>query len=86
VGLANTLYDLRDLAGSEALLRDALAQRPDSVPVLNDLAMVVGEQGRIDEALALVAAAERAPGPYRDAVADTRRAIESRRSVASPAR
>lgn len=80
VGLANTLYALRDLASSEALLRDALAQQPGSVPVLNNLALVVGEQGRIDEALALLAAAERTPGPYEDAIADTRRAIEARRA------
>ncbi len=79
VGLANTLYALRDLPASESLLRDALAQQPASVPVLNNLAMVVGEQGRIDEALELVAAAERSPGPYAEMVADTRRAIEARR-------
>jgi len=79
VGLANTLYALRDLVAAEKLFRDALAQQPDSVPVLNNLAMVVGEQGRIDEALALVATAERSPGPYAEAIADTRRAIEARR-------
>ena len=79
VGLANTLYALRDLPKAESLFRDALAQQPDSVPVLNNLAMVVGEQGRIDEALELVSAAERSPGPYAEAVAETRRTIEARR-------
>lgn len=80
VGLAGALHALHDFRASETLLREALAQQPASIPVLNNLAMVLGEQGRIDEALTLLEAAEREPGPYADALADTRRAIEARRT------
>src|SRR5438445_6275324 len=62
VGLANSLYALRELPASEALLRQALAREPASAPVMNNLAMVLGDEGRIDEALALLGEAERMPG------------------------
>lgn len=81
VGLANALYALHELKASEELLRDALVQQPDSVPVLNNLAMVLGEQGRLEEAFALLSRAEQAPGPYREALRDTRRALQPRGAI-----
>ncbi|HET9580711.1 MAG TPA: PA2778 family cysteine peptidase [Usitatibacter sp.] len=82
VGLSNILYSAGDLKGSEALLRDAAARHPESVPVLNNLAQVLSDQGRLDEALATIQRAARDAGPYAAAVEDTRRSIEKRRAGA----
>lgn len=80
VGLANALYALKDLAGAEAVLREAAARHPDSVPVLNNLAQVLSDQGRVAEALATLERAAKDAGPYAAALEDTRRAIEQRRA------
>lgn len=79
VGLANALYSSGDLGGSEAVLRDAAARHPDSVAVLNNLAQVLSDEGRLDEALATIERAARDAGPYAAAVEATRRSIEKRR-------
>lgn len=81
VGLANILYASRELESSEQLFREALAQRPSSVPVMNNLAMALAAEGRVEEALRLVAAAEREPGPYGPMLEDTRKTIEQRRAA-----
>lgn len=66
IGLANRHYALGELDRAEAVLRRALARHPDSVPVLNNLAQVVSDLGRNDEALVLV---ERAVVPEGSALA-----------------
>jgi tetratricopeptide (TPR) repeat protein len=78
IGLANAFYAMGELARSEAVLRKALARHPDSVPVLNNLAQVLSDQGRHDEALAAIERAARDPGTYAAAVEETRRSIEGR--------
>ena len=78
VGLANVDYASGELVRSEQLLREAMARQPSSVPVMNNLALVLAQEGRVEEALHLVAMAERAPGPYGAMLADTRKSIEAR--------
>jgi tetratricopeptide (TPR) repeat protein len=53
-GLALSLYQTGDVEAAEKVYRQLLAQRPDDVRVLNDLAWVLQEHGRrYDEALEL---------------------------------
>jgi len=51
IGLANRRYAGGELKEAEAVLRSALARHPDSVPLLNNLAYVLSDLGRNDEAL-----------------------------------
>jgi hypothetical protein len=57
MGSGNTAYALKDLAAAEAAFRDASRQHPGSAPAFNNLAHVLAERGKLDEA---IAAAERA--------------------------
>jgi hypothetical protein len=59
MGLGNTAYALKDLAGAEIAFSRATREHPDAPAPLNNLAHVLSERGRLDEALA---AAERAVG------------------------
>ncbi len=65
IGLANRHYALGALADAEATLQQAAARHPDSVPVLNNLAQVLSDLGRNEEALALLErAAQSAESPF----------------------
>ena len=76
VGLANRHYTLGELGPAEAVLRKALARHPDSVPVLNNLAQLVSDLGRNDEALALIGRVVLRDGsPFAAAVHETRTLI-----------
>lgn len=73
VGLANRHYALGALADAEATLRRAAAYHPDSVPVLNNLAQVLSDMGRNEEALTFVERAARSEeSPFAAAVSETR--------------
>ena len=79
VGLANRQYALGALVEAEVTLRRAAARHPDSVPVLNNLAQVLSDRGRNEEALALIEQAVRPEGsPYAAAVRETRALILQR--------
>lgn len=74
-GLGNTRYALDDLAGSEAAYRGAIAAQPEqAAPAWNNLAYVLAEQGRHDEAVAAATAAVDLGGPdeanYRSTLAE----------------
>lgn len=83
IGLANSEYAQKDLAGAEATLREAAARHPGSVAALNNLAQVLSDEGRNDEALALVERALALGGPYAAEVRKTRDLIVQRRREAS---
>jgi Tfp pilus assembly protein PilF len=60
---------------AEAVLRDASKRHPDSIPVLNNLAQTISDEGRNDEALALIDKALEAPGAFAAQVTETRELI-----------
>jgi len=57
MGLGNTAYAMSDLAAAESAFRRATQAHPDAAAAFNNLAHVLAERGKLDEALA---AAERA--------------------------
>jgi tetratricopeptide (TPR) repeat protein len=75
LGLANSQYALGELAAAESTLRSAADRDPGAVAVLNNLAHVVSESGRQDEALALIERARALGGPLGGTVDDTRTLI-----------
>lgn len=58
MGLGNSAYRLNDLAGAELAFRQAAQHHPDSWQALNNLAMVVSELGRNEEALGIARTAQ----------------------------
>jgi tetratricopeptide (TPR) repeat protein len=75
IGLANSYYKLGELQQSEAVLRRAAGGHPDSVIVLNNLAQILSDLGRNDEALPLIDRAIAQGGPFVDAARETRAAV-----------
>ncbi|TMF81779.1 MAG: tetratricopeptide repeat protein [Chloroflexi bacterium] len=78
VGLANAHHALGELPQAESVLRAAAERDPDSVIVLNNLAQTLSDQGRDEEALPVIERAAAAPGPFANAVQETRAAILER--------
>jgi hypothetical protein len=86
VGLANQYHAQGDLAGAEAVLREARRRHPASAIVGNNLAQVVSDQGRHEEALALVAPLAADPGnPFAGEIRSTREGILQRMQQAGAA-
>ena len=81
VGLANAQHARGDLAAAEAALRQTLERYPASPVVLNNLAQTLSDQGRHDDALALIDKAAAAPGPFAAAIAETRAQILARQQT-----
>lgn len=79
IALANYHYARGALADAEAVLRRAVTRHPDSVAVLNNLAQTVSDQGRDDEALAIIEQAVTAQSPFAAAARETRDLIRQRR-------
>jgi len=82
IGLANSHYALGELKDAESVLRRASESHPDSVPVLNNLAQALSDQGRNEEALSFIERALAIPGPFAAAAAETREAILQRIAAA----
>ncbi len=78
IGLANAHHAAGDLKGAEAALRGALARRPDSVVVLNNLAQTLSDQGRHAEALPFAERAAASGGPFAAAARQTRDLVRAR--------
>lgn len=78
IGLANAHYALKELPAAERALRDAVAWDPKSEIALNNLAYTVSEQGRYEEALAIVERAAAIGGPHAEAIEETRKAIQQK--------
>ncbi len=71
MGLGNTAYHLKDFVQAESVFRQALKAHPESVAVLNNLAQVLADLGRDDEALMLARRAVDLGGPLNDAARET---------------
>lgn len=78
LALGNRLYAQRNLVDAESVLRSAVRVHPESTEILNNLAQVLAEQGRNDEALAVIDRAATLPGPFAAEVAATRAGILQR--------
>ncbi len=50
MGLGNSLYAIKDLSGAEQAHRQAASANPTLAPAFNNLAQVLAEQGRLQEA------------------------------------
>jgi tetratricopeptide (TPR) repeat protein len=80
IGLANSYYTLGDLTAAEAVLRRAAELHPESDAVMNNLAQALSDEGRDDEALAIIERAVALAGPYESTAHKTRDVIEQRRA------
>jgi hypothetical protein len=78
IGLSNALYSAGRLDEAESVLRAARARHPRSVVVLNNLAQVMSEQRRYDEALRLIDEAIAQGGEFLAAAQTTREQIRER--------
>ncbi len=79
IGLANQHYAAGALPEAAAALRESAARHPDSIPVLNNLAQILSDLGRHDEALALIERAVQADsGPFAAAARETHALILQR--------
>lgn len=79
VGLANRDYALGLLVEAELVLRRAAARQPNSVAVLNNLAQVLSDLGKNDEALVFIErAAQPAGSAFAAAVRETHALILKR--------
>jgi tetratricopeptide (TPR) repeat protein len=81
IGLANAHYALKELPAAERALRDAIEWDPTSVIALNNLAHTLSEQGRHEEALAVLDRASALGGPHAAAVEQTRQSIRQKRAT-----
>lgn len=79
LGLGNARYRLADLPGAEREFRAVLAQQPANVIARNNLAQVLLDQRRPEEALREIEAARAAPldSRFADALAETESAIRA---------
>ena len=78
IGLANVDYALGQLPSAESVLRLALEHHPKSAVALNNLAQVVADQNRNEEALALIDEAVALGGPFASAAQETRAQIRKK--------
>jgi hypothetical protein len=78
IGLANVLYAQGQLQAAESVLRDVVRRHPDAAVALNNLAQVVSDQGRNEEALALINGAVALGGPFASAAEATRTQIREK--------
>ncbi|MCX7149904.1 MAG: PA2778 family cysteine peptidase [Rhodocyclales bacterium] len=79
IGLANRHYALGELREAETLLRHVFARHPDSVAVANNLAQILSDLGRNEEALELIDwAAQPDMSPFAASVGETRAMILQR--------
>ena len=79
VGLANHLHAQRDLEGAAGVLREARRRHPDSAIVANNLAQVLSDLGRQQDALEAIASfAADAHNPFASELRSTRELILAR--------
>jgi tetratricopeptide (TPR) repeat protein len=79
IGLGNVDYALGELAAAETALRRAATAHPQSGAALNNLAFVLGQRGKLEEAETIARAAIALGGPTQDEARKTLDAILARR-------
>ena len=84
MGRGNTAYALKDPAAAEAAFRLAAQEHPDAVAALNNLAYVLAERGKVDEALATAEHAVGLGGPLQGAARETLEEIRRKAGLAKP--
>jgi tetratricopeptide (TPR) repeat protein len=77
VGLGNSRYAMGDVEGSEAAFRRATEAFPEEGTAFNNLAHVLAELGRREEALAAARRAVALGGPHQDTFRKTFEEIQS---------
>lgn len=82
IGLANAHYALHEIAEAEAVLRRLAERHPESPAVLNNLAQILSDQGRLADALQLIEKATAVQGPFAQAIDETRAQILQRMGTA----
>ncbi|NIQ00722.1 MAG: PA2778 family cysteine peptidase [Nitrospinaceae bacterium] len=80
IGLGNSRYALGNLAGAEQAFRSAVRAKPDSGIPYNNLAHVLMEMNRTEEALAVIRQAIRLGGPQISVYKKTLAEIQRRRN------
>jgi len=82
MGRGNTAYALKDLTTAEAAFREAARAHPDATAAFNNLANVLAERGKLDEAITVAEHAVSLGGPTlpsaRATLEDVRRKAEAR--------
>jgi peptidase C39-like protein/tetratricopeptide repeat protein len=78
IGLGNSRYGLKNLAGAEQAFRSAVDAAPQSGAAYNNLAHVLMELDRPDEALEVIDQAIQLGGPLADTFQKTRTEIQQR--------
>lgn len=74
-GYGNFLYQQDDVDGAIRQFRQAVAVRPEHAPAHNNLAWLLGEQGRFEEAITLARRAVELAGDNADQYRDTLRQL-----------
>jgi len=76
IGLGNSRYEMRDLAGAEKAFLEAIHIHPTAAPAYNNLAQVLADTGRRREALLHVERAIMLGGPMKPFFLKTREKIQ----------
>ncbi len=82
IGTGNIAYRDKDLLGAERAFRRAAQLHPESGIALNNLAQVLLEQGKLDEALQVAQVAVSKPGATQSQARQTLSEIQAKRSAA----
>lgn len=77
LGSGNAAYASGDRSGAVTFFRRAIADHPDSTPAFNNLASVLLELGKIQEAREAAEKAVALGGPWRDAAMTTLQAVKA---------
>ena len=86
LGAANVAYRAGDREGALIVLRGAVKSHPESVAALNNLASVLAETGKFDEAHSFARKAVSLGGPLQAIAATTLQEIEVKRGVPASGR
>lgn len=84
MGRGNTAYALKDPATAESAFRQAAQAHPDAVAALNNLAYILAERGKLDEALATAERAVGLGGPLQGAARATLKEIRKKAGREAP--